>query len=247
MNIISLNPTSIVRILVAFGIFLLLLNIAYQFTAYVFGKPEVYGLHFFSFDSEDNLPSGYATLLILIAASLLSVITVLKNKQTGVMAFQWSVLTAGFFLMAMDEELSLHEELIIPIRSFLNSDHYGVFYYSWVIPAIVLVVALGLFFLKFLMRLPAKTRFHFIVAGALYLGGCLGVELIGGRYDELHGNENLTYNLIATFEESLEIAGIIVFIWALLVYIADTLKKVQFHVKGRKEGAVGREDHLQIK
>jgi len=235
INLISLNPTSIIRVLVALAFLLLLINVAYQLIAYVIGKPGVYGLRFFYFDAEDNLPSAYSTLLILISALLLTIITLAKRNQTGAMVFHWAVLSAGFLLMAMDEELSLHEELIHPIRALLGSDNYGVFYYAWVLPAIVLVIVLGLFFLKFLMRLPAKTRLQFVVAATLFLGGSIGVELIGGRFDELYGNENLTYSLIATCEESLEMAGVIVFIRALLVYIADTVKDVQFRVEGTKD------------
>lgn len=235
INLISVNPTSIVRLLGALAFLLLLINIGFQLTVYANGKHDLYGARFFYFDSEDNLPAAYSTLLILISALLLMVITILKKYQSGAMVFHWAVLSAGFLIMAIDEELSIHEELIEPLRTILGYDGYGIFYYTWVIPAIVLIVVLGLFFLKFLIRLPVKTRIHFVVAGAVYIGGCIGVELIGGRYDELHGKENLTYSLIATFEESLEMTGIIIFIWALLVYIADTIKDVQFHVEGPKD------------
>jgi hypothetical protein len=235
INLVSLNPISVVRLLGVLAFLLLLINIGFQLTIYVTGKPDLYGSRFFYFDSEDNLPAAYSTLLILFSALLLTIITVLKKNQSGAMTFHWAVLSAGFLFMAIDEELSLHEELIEPTRAMLGDHGYGIFYYAWVIPAIILVVVLGLFFLKFLNRLPAKTRLHFLVAGAVYLGGCIGVELIGGRYDELYGKKNLTYSLISTFEESFEMTGIIIFIWALLVYIAETTKQVQFHVEGPKE------------
>jgi hypothetical protein len=67
-------------------------------------------------------------------------------------------------------------------------------------------------------------------AATLFLGGALGVELVGSRYAEFHGGENLTYNIIATVEESLEMAGVIVFIYALLKYIADNYEEVRFRL-----------------
>ena len=67
-----------------------------------------------------------------------------------------------------------------------------------------------------------------MVAATLFIGGAIGIELVGGRYVELHGRENVTYSMIATLEESLEMAGVIVFIYALLKYIADNYKEVQF-------------------
>jgi hypothetical protein len=67
-----------------------------------------------------------------------------------------------------------------------------------------------------------------VVAATLLIGGAIGIELVGGRYAELHGSEHLTYSMIVTLEESLEMAGVIVFIYALLKYIADNYKEVQF-------------------
>jgi hypothetical protein len=65
----------------------------------------------------------------------------------------------------------------------------------------------------------------------LFRGG-IGCELIGGWFAELHGTANLTYATITTVEESLEMAGVIIFIWALLVYIADNYKEVRFRFEG---------------
>ncbi len=67
-----------------------------------------------------------------------------------------------------------------------------------------------------------------MIAAILYIGGAIGFEMIQGRYSELHGEDNLMYNMIAAVEESLEFAGVIVFIYALLKYIADNYKEVRF-------------------
>jgi hypothetical protein len=50
----------------------------------------------------------------------------------------------------------------------------------------------------------------------------------GVSYTELHDTQNFKYSMIATIEESLEMAGLIVFIWALLKYCADKYKEVLF-------------------
>ena len=46
------------------------------------------------------------------------------------------------------------------------------------------------------------------------------MELPGAYYSELYGRENLTYSLITTLEESLEMLGLILFIRALLDYLS---------------------------
>lgn len=66
-----------------------------------------------------------------------------------------------------------------------------------------------------------------MLAAAIYLGGAIGFELVGGQHVELHGEENLTYSVITTIEESLEISGLIFFIWALLKYCEEHYQEVQ--------------------
>ena len=94
----------------------------------------------------------------------------------------------GFVVMAFDEGWSIHETLVNPIRSLLGSSRLGIFYFAWVVPGIAIVLALGLYFLGFLRRLPGLTRRQFILAAALFLGGAIGMELPGEiRYTLVHG------------------------------------------------------------
>lgn len=232
INQISLNPSSIARVLGAVAFLLVLASIGGQLTASLTGHAQVYRLaRLFDVGAERNIPTAFSTLLLLFAALLLAVITVLKRKQTGSPVSHWAILSFGFLFMAADEAFSFHERLIKPVRKLLGDDNLGVFYFAWVIPGIALVLVLAPFFLRFLLRLPAKTKLTFLMAATLYIGGAIGFELIGGRFAELHGY-NLTYKMIETVEESLEMAGVIIFIWALLVYIADNYKEVRFRFDG---------------
>lgn len=234
-NPISLNPSSIARILGAVAFFLVLASVAGQLTVYLTGHEQVYGLvRLFNVDTELNLPAFFSTFILVFAALLLAVITVLEKKRMTAHISHWAVLTFGFLLMAVDEAVSLHEMLVEPTRKLLGDDNLGAFYFAWVIPGIVIVLVLALYFLKFLLHLPAKTRFTFLLAAIIYLGGAISFELIGGRYAELHGSHNLTYNMFATIEESLEMAGVIIFIRALLIYIASNFKEVHFRLDGVK-------------
>ena len=49
--------------------------------------------------------------------------------------------------------------------------------------------------------------------------GAIGFELIGGLQADVHGSKNLTYALITTTEELLEMLGIALFIYALNQHI----------------------------
>jgi hypothetical protein len=132
--------------------------------------------------------------------------------------------------MAFDEAFSVHEMLIMPTRKLLGGDDLGILFYAWVVPGIAIILLVGLFMSRFLFRLSAKTRNSFLIAATLYIGGIIGVEFIGGYYAELYWIQNLTYKMITTVEESLEMAGVIVFIWALLVYVADNFEEVRFQM-----------------
>jgi hypothetical protein len=73
----------------------------------------------------------------------------------------------------------------------------------------------------------------FIISAVLYIGGSIGIELIGGKYAEIYGFEDFSYTMIATLEESLEMAGLIVFIWGLLGYLAANYRKLLIVFKDR--------------
>lgn len=154
-----------------------------------------------------------------------------KSKAHASPCIEVDDFVRGFLYIAFDEAFQIHEKLIWPFQRLIGEDNLGIFYFAWVIPAIFIVIMLGLFFLKFLLYLSVTERNRFLLAAALYLGGAIGMELIGGRHVELYGEENWGYSTITTLEESLEMAGLIFFIWALLKYCEAHYSSVQFHFK----------------
>lgn len=233
---INVKPFAIARVLGAIALLLLLASIASQLIQHKLGYNYAYGLvPLFYADAEQNIPALFSVLLLFCAALLLAAITVIKKKEQDPDTLRWAILALGFLLMAIDEATSIHEKLVIPIRALLGGGRLGFLYFAWVIPGMALITVVGVFFLGFLLRLPAKTRFTFMFAAALFIGGIIGFELVGGRYAEMHGRDNLTYGMIATAEEGLEIFGMIVFIYALLRYIAENYHEVRFQILGTEK------------
>ena len=230
-NQISVKPSRIARVLGLVAFLLVLASTGSQLMAYLTGRPHIFGLvPLFSVDVEQNIPTFFSAFLLLFAALLLAVITVLKRNQTASHVSHWTILSFGFLLMAADEVVSYHESLGEPTSKLLGDASLGLF--SWAILGIALIVVLAPFFVRFLLHLPAKTRLTFLVAAILYLGGSVGFELIGGAYAKSHGLQDFTYRMIVTIEESLEMAGLIIFIWALLKYIAENYTEVRFRFDG---------------
>jgi len=227
---LSISVSSVVRVLVAIALFLVLASTAGQLSGYLFQHGNVFGLvPLFFLDREDNIPTFFSTLLLLFSSVLLALIALLKRKEGY--ASHWAMLSFGFFFMSFDEAFEVHERLIIPVWDLLKDFNYNFLYFAWVVPGVALVVVLALVFRRFLGQLAVTTRVRFLIAGFVYLGGAIGVEMIGGRHAALYGHKNLTYSMIATVEESLEIAGLIIFIWALLEYFREYYSEVRFQIK----------------
>lgn len=214
--------STVTRVLASVAGLLVLAHVGWQSVKYWTGHDYVFGLiKFFHLDEERNLPATFSALLLLSAASLLTFITVHERRKGSRDVARWAILAIGFAYMAIDEFGHIHEQLILPGRRLLGDRTLGVFYYAWVIPAIAVVVVLAGYFRGFMLRLPTRTRFAFTLAAVLFVGGALGFEMFEGRHDELYGERNLAYMALVTVEEGLEMAGVIVFIDALLRYIVD--------------------------
>jgi len=244
LNQISLNTSSIVGLLGTVAFSLIVASVGGQLITYYFGYDYVYSRHYlyaviklFYVDLEQNFPAYFSSALLLFSALLLLVITMLERKRKASNVLKWAILSICFLFLAVDEALSFHERLINPIRNLLSSDNLGIFYYAWVIPGITFVLIFAIFFLRFFLQLNTKTKLTFLIAAAMYIGGAIGIEFINGYYAELHGEENLIYSMLSNLEECLEMAGTIVFIWGLLVYISDNFKAVQFQFTSVSESS----------
>ena len=122
-----------------------------------------------------------------------------------------------FFYLSLDEAASIHELSGKLVRSILNVS--GIFHNSWVVIAIPLVLIFIVFFRRFLLDLPQDTRQSFLIAGAIFIIGALGLEMLEGYVCCAQAeNWQIINGLLIVVEEFLENFGIIVFIIALLSY-----------------------------
>lgn len=176
-------------------------------------------------DTEGNLPSLFNALLLLAPALLLGLIARATPPARRVMRRGWGLLSLVFFYLSADEYLHLHELLMAPLRTLLQVD--GFLHYAWVVPYAALGLGLLLVLLPFLRGLPARSRRAFLQAGALYLTGAMGLELVSGRLDVDLGVQNALVLPLTTLEEGLEMVGLTLFIGALLAYLRGSLPGVR--------------------
>lgn len=183
-------------------------------------------IRLFDLDTEACIPSIYSSFALLLCSVLLAIITKNKYQQTDRYRRYWKFLALTFLYLAIDEAVSIHELMNVYVGQNINTDGGGFFYYAWVIPAIILFSLFSLIYIKFVLSLPKKTRLLFILSAATFVGGAVGVEMIAAKILTLQGTDNLTYALMATVEETLEMVAIAAFIYTLLDYLQKIVKPI---------------------
>lgn len=178
-----------------------------------------YGL--LDMDAEQTIPTWYSSSLLLLCAGLLAVIAQIKMKNVAPYRYHWSLLSAIFLGLSVDEAVGLHEKAIEPLRESFNLT--GLLYFSWIIPGIAFLLAFILLYIKFLRHLPKQTQNLFLIGGAIYVLGSIGIEMIGGMFWESIGPYTILYQVVAITEELFEMLGVNIFIYALLSYIFSYL------------------------
>lgn len=235
----SIAPKKALRILLLIIIGISLIDVVLQYSKFFLGHERLFGLaNLLDVDSENSLPNWYSSITLFICAALLFVISLVKKQEGDRYSNHWKWLSVIFLYISLDESAGIHELLIDPLRDSFHLS--GFLYYPWVIVAGTLVVTIFFIYLKFLFALPVRTRFLFLLAGAIYIMGAAGFEMIGGEFISTHlskvatGWEGFEFHLFIGVEEFLEKVGVGLFIYALLEYISDYIKEVRICVSNRK-------------
>lgn len=231
----ELCPKNVItKLLYCIG-FLLFAYIIVIISTLCFDHPYCYGLvPMFDFDSEMNVPTFYSALTLVLSSVLLAIIAFCHKKAKS-SYWPWAGLAIIFLFLSMDEFGAIHERFEAPVLRLLKTSGLltmsKIFFYAWVIPYGIVLIAFAMVYAKFILSLPRKIMVLFLVSGAIYVTGAMGLEIIAGMQDDLHGRVNITYMLLCIVEEVFEMLGIALFIYALLSYIRDQFKSLTISVK----------------
>jgi hypothetical protein len=164
-----IRPSRTALILGAIAAVLALISLGMQLLYYLGGHTNLFGLiPYFNVEDEGNIPTLFAVVLLLFAALLLFIIYILDKKRGMHQSWMWGILAAGFLLLAIDEFVRIHEKWVEPMRNILRPEAPGIFHYSWVLPGLVIILVVLVFFLPFWMRLPIRTRLLTAIAALIY-------------------------------------------------------------------------------
>ncbi len=219
-NNFFISNKKLIKVLIGITLILVFLSVVGNFLLYGLGyQPLAKLVRVFDLDSEYNIPTWFATILLLCSSVLLAIIARYKKFIKDIYARHWQGLAIIFLLLSIDEAAAIHETVGHYLRGYLNTG--GFLFFAWVIPGIIFVFLLGLIYFKFLFSLPKRTFRLLVLSAIIFLAGVLGMEILGARYAYEHGMDNMTFVALSTIEEFLEKIGVIVFIYALLDYIRE--------------------------
>lgn len=166
---------------------------------------------------EGNLPTWYAVSTLLVCALLLAAIAAIKKRDGARYASYWTALAVIFLYLSLDEAALLHERWNPPLRQIFRGG--GLLYWPWVVLFGALTLVFVLAYLRFLAHLPPRTRLLFLIAGALYAGGALSGDMVGGYFASRFGPSDPSVAIVSHVEELAEMFGVTTFIYALLSYV----------------------------
>ena len=218
MKPFALSPFTVAAALLTLVVILTAISVTGHGLQYFYGTDRfVQFVRLFNLSGEGNIPAWFSSILLFSSALLLHDIAVAeRNRGKRRFLKHWWALAIGFVYISMDEAAQIHELSIEPLRERFHTR--GLLYEAWIVPATVVVVLLLVIYRRFLAHLPAATRLLFIVSGAVYVTGALGIESVSGYVADYHPDSIVVRGGLATLEDFLEMCGIVLFLYALLMY-----------------------------
>lgn len=220
----GISALGLIHLLLRITLVLFFLHLA-SFLVVSYGNGESEFLRrldaYFNFNHENNFPSFFSAILLLLAAFLLWFIyksTAVSDKNRS----RWWLLSVIFIFLTLDEAVKIHERLEQVTRLVFTNDAGGFLAWTWIIPYTVFALGIALYNYRFVMQLPKPVRSKFIIAGGLYVFAAAGIESIEGYLMKATAEDPVVLMVTTTVQELLEMMAIILFIAGILKYLVLT-------------------------
>ncbi len=232
---LKIHPRETALFFLSFVILLTVLHCIAQAVLFYTGNQDLTDITgYVDLDIEKNIPSFYSGFALFFSSLLFFCLSSLEKKQ-GKKCRYWLGLAAVFLFLSLDETFVLHERLGNYTEEYIKStgilEAGGLLYFPWIIPYSILMTILGLLYFRFIFRLPRKTTVLLILSAIIFLTGAAGFDMLGGREAELHGYYSVTYTVLYTIEEFLEMIGVVLLIYTLLDYIKQRFGQLCFSLE----------------
>src|SRR5215203_4146154 len=253
--VLAIYAKTIVRIIIIAVMLITLAGLAARFAMYMWGQ-EGYleALRIFDVGEERSIPTWFESIQFLLCSMLLAVVTVAKKQRNDRYSLHWGFLSIIFLVLSLDEVASIHEAIGAQSERLLhNTTGFtpgGAIKFFWVVPGTIFVLIILVAYLRFLADLPQSTRRLFLFAGALFVLGAVGLEMLSAQVSS--SSEGITnffgmelglsrhsgsaipkimIGLQTCFEEMFEMLGLAAFVYALLAYIRSYIEDINARVR----------------
>lgn len=221
---LTLNPNKIVLFLLGAVAVSGLGHIAVHSLAQFFdikSFPLMGVFRFFNMRDEGNLPSYLSALNLLFAGGLCGLIFYHEARLKKRTPWHWLGLCILLLGMSLDEAARIHDGIVGPISAYFIGRGEGIFHYTWYLIYIPIVAAVFIVYIPFLKRLPLLFSSRFFLAGAVFLSGAIGMEMVESYLFSTGRNiTNRSVGLSVFLEETLEMLAVVILIHTLLLYIS---------------------------
>lgn len=218
-NVVEIRTGALLKLLGYSILAVITLHMMVMVVWFGFGHDQMKGVvAFFNVYDEQNLPTFFSSVQLVIASILLALCAFDCKQNQGKHFKHWVGLSLIFLFLSLDETAQLHEKTLVVTRNLFGTS--GLFLYAWIIPFGLFAVGVLVAYSRFLLDLPTRTSLVFVLAGAIFVTGAIGMEMLEGRLYEIKGGfKNIEYMSLVTVEEILEMAGVFIFIGGLLSYL----------------------------
>jgi hypothetical protein len=157
----------------------------------------------------------------MLAATALATAALARTARTRDLRRGWWALAALLALLSVDEEVGMHEWFGTVISARVEGLP-PVLAFPWTLPALLALSAFAFWQRRFLAGLPPGLGRRLLVATAVLVVGAIGLEVPESVLFSGTGSERtLPFLLLVGAEETLEMAGVLLFLRAVLCELAD--------------------------
>ena len=224
--IVTVSPTGVGTALLICALTLIAAHVAMLGFRYAGHDSLMGGAAMIDLWQEQNIPTFVSAVGLTFCSLLLLLNSMHVRLTRDRFHLHWVGLAAIFAFLGADEMLGFHDALTAPVRALL--DTHGSLYNAWVIPYGAALVLVAGIYLPFLLGQHPVTRWLFILSAVTYIGGAMGVEILGSSEWERVGARTPLMEFYNGVEETLEMLGIVAFAYSLTRELARRQVSIRF-------------------
>jgi hypothetical protein len=171
-------------------------------------------------DLELNAATWFTSATLVLCA-VLAVLVGALGPEPHAYRPHWYGLAGVLVFLSLDDGAVLHEDLSRPLTRGLDLEAGDWEFWAWLLPYGAFAVLFATVYARFLSRQPTRTRNLLLAAGATYVLGAAGFELLGRELWDDADPLKVSYMVLTGVEETLEMAAIVILGYALTAHLRD--------------------------